>query len=414
MQQSHFSQGSAQQPPPGLSFVPSHQLSMHSGASQHSCGELPRQHSGVQIMPARQPRQHQSLDHNIDLQTAGSSGWDHDLDSFNPNAGVSVRHEGFGAQRAQQPAQPHYEVSSSGRSVQQAQHVVRPSFGQSSSGASAQHAQHTAVTGLCQRMDVGSQKPHPQPASTSQHSYGNDYSPSYSADGRTRQSGQHRAGGSSFRVTDRPQLGVPSQSKRRPYEPRKQPSHQQGDHALGSGHSRGYMQPPEHVQSSQVDGWDASTPQGYYQQPQTDSNPHDGYHHPSSTRDEVAGSSGAFGSAPHGHEHGGTSYDSNQGGSGFRLSQRHGSTGLAARTSSGKVLTVPRPSPSGAQGSYQRAEPRGPVGPPPPPPGSDHSAGAPLCMHGVWVCCMQYHHFTSSDMEWEAFINYVCLCLMTV
>lgn len=357
---------------------------MHSAASQHSSGELPRQHSGVQVLPARQPRQHQRLDHNIDLQTAGSSGWDHDLNSFNPTAGTSVQHKRFGAQHAQQPAQPRYEVSSSGRSAQHAQHVARPRFGQSSSGAAAQHAQHaqhTAVTGLFQRVDIGHEMPNPQPSSASQQGYGNDCSPSYSADDHTRQSGQHRAGGSSFRLTDRPQLGVPSQSKRRPYEPHKQPSRQQGDHGFGSGHSRDYMQPPVHVQSSQVDGWDASTPQGYYQQPQTDD-----YHHPPSNRGEVAGSSGAFGSAPHGDEHGGASYDSNQGGSGFGLSQRHGSTGLSARTSSGKVLTVPRPSPSGDLGSYQRANPHGPLGPPPPPPVSDHSPGAPLYMHRVWVC----------------------------
>lgn len=364
---------------------------MHSGASQHSSGELPRQHSGVQVLPARQPRQYQRLDHNIDLHTAGSSGWDHDLDSFNPNAGVSHQHEGFGAQHAQQPAQPRYEGSSGGRSAH-AQHAARPSFGQSSSGASAQHVQHTAVTGLFQRMDVSNQMPNSQHSSTSQRSYGNDYSPSYSADDHTRQSSQHRTGGSSFRLTDRPQLGVPPQPKRRPYEPHKQRPvpHQTGDHAFGSGHSRDYTQPPVHVQSSQVDGWDASTPQGYYQKPQIDSHPHDGCRHSSSTRDEVAGSRGAFGSAPHRDVHGGTSYDSNQDGSGFGLSQRHGSTGLSAMTSSGKVLTVPRPSPSRAQGSYQGADPHGPLGSPSPPPGSDHSPGAPLYMHGMWVCRGMY------------------------
>ena len=381
-QQPYSGQGSAQLPP-GLPFVQSQQLNMHSGAS-HSGGEVPRQHSGVQILPARQPRQHQSLDHNVGLQTAGSSGWDHDLSSFNPDAGTSAMHEDFASRHAQQPQ---FERPSSGASAQHAPHLARPSFGRSSSGSSAQHAQHASVTGLFQRMDVGSQMSHPQPSS-SQHGHGGDYSSSHLADGQSRQSGQYGAGSSSFRLTDKPQLGVPSQPRRRLYEPHKQPPSKlhAGDHSFGFGEARDHMQPPMHVQPSQEDGWDASTPQGYYQQSQSDLHSHSGFGHQPSSRNQVAGSTSAFGSAPADDEFGRASYSSSQDGHGFGLSQRHRSAGLAARTSSGKVLTVARPSYFGTQGSHQGVEANSLVEPQSgPPPGLDYSTGMSMHMHGFCV-----------------------------
>ena len=389
--QPYPSQGSSQQLPPGLPF--SHQPSMHSGASQHGSGELLRQHSGVQMFPARQPRQHQSLDPNVGLQTAGSSGWDHDLSSFNPNAGTSAMHEGVASQHAQQPAQAQFERSSSGASAQRAQQLARPSFGRSSSGTSAQRAQHTAVTGLFQRTDADSQMSHPQPSSSSQHGYGDDHSSSQFGNGRSRQSGQYGASSSSS-FTDRPQLGLPSQPKRRPYEPHRQPPSplQAGDHSFGFGQPRDHMQPAVHVQPSQEYGWDTSTPPGYYQQSQSqpqsqsDLHPHYGFGHQPSTRIQEAGSTSAFGSAPTEPQYRGASYSSSQDGHGFGLSQRRGTTGGAARTSSGKVLTVARPSYTGAQGSYQRAESQSPLEPQlGPPPGLDYSTGESLVMC-TWIC----------------------------
>ena len=373
-QQPYSSQGSTQQPysshdsaqelPPGLQFVRSQQPSKQSSASP----------SGVQVFPARHPRQHQGLDHNISLQTAGSNGWDHDLDRFNPDAGTLALDEGFGAQHAQQLAQPRFESSSSDLSAQRAQHLARPSFEHSSNGASAHHAQHTAVTGLFQRMDVSSQVSHPQYSSSSQLGYGNEYSSSHSVDGQLRQTSQHGAGSRSFRVTDRPQLGLQSQPKRRPYEPHKQPPSplHAGDQAFGFGQSRGNMQPPSHIH--------ASTSQGYHEQPQSVLYPQDGFHRESSTWDQEPESSSAYGSAPTGSEQGRAGYSSSQDGRGFGQSQRYGSTGLSGRTPSGKVLSVPRPSSSGDQGSYRRAGSHtSPVEPQlGPPPGLDHSTGTSL------------------------------------
>ena len=371
-QQPYSSHGSAQQLPPGLPFVPSQQPSWHSGVFQHGSEEFPRQHSGVQIFPAQQPRHHQSLDHNMGLQTAGSGGWDHDLSSFNPNAGTSATYEDFASQHPQQ--------------------LARPSFGRSSSGSSAQHAQHTAVTGLFQRMDVGSQMSHQQPSSSLQHGVGDDCFSSHLDDGQNRQSGQYGAGSSSFGLTNRPQLGPPSHPKRRPYEPHKQPpSPVQADQAFGFGHSRDHMQPQMHIQPSQEDGWDASTPQSYHQS-QSDLHPHIGFGHQPSTRDQVDGSFGVYGSVPTDDEYGRASYCSSQNEHGFGLSQRFRSTGLAARTSSGKVLTVPRSSFTGAQGSHQSVDVDSPIEPQPgPPPGLDYSSGASTYMRFVCVCLQCCH-----------------------
>ena len=390
-QQPYSSEGSAQLLPPGLPFVKGQQLSMHSGASQHGSGELTRQHSEVQIFPARQPRQHQSLNHNVGLQSAESNGWDHDLSSFNPNAGSSAMHEGFASQHAQQPeqqpAQPQFERSSNGVSAQRAQHLARPSFGCSSSGSSAQHVQHTTVTGLFQQMNVGSQMSHPQPSSSSQHGCSDDYPSHLECDEQSRHSSQYGAGSSSFTLTNRPQLGLPSQPKRRPYEPHKQPPSplQAGDRSFGFGHPRDHMQPAQHVQPSQKDGWDASTHQSGYHQSQADIYPHNGFGHQSSSRDQV-GSPSAFGTAPLDDEYGRASYRSSQDGHDLSLSQRHRSTGSAAGSSSGKVLTVPRPSFTEARSSHQSVEADSPIEPPPGLPADlDYSTGVSTHMHCLHV-----------------------------
>lgn len=398
--QAYSHEGSTQQqplgPPPGLPFGQRQQPSMHSSsASQHGSGELPVQYSRPHIVPARQPKQHPGVDHNISLQTAGSTGWAHDLNSFNPDAGTLPLGEGPGPQHAQRAAQrgPRRERradlqdSNGVVPAQRAQQPNGPSSDHASNSLSAQQGSH--LSGFLHRLDISDHTSHPQPSSSSH--YGNEYSSSRSADGHTKQSSQHLPGNSSVRLTDRPQLGLSSQPQHRPYEPHKQPPlhNHAASRPPGLGHPRDRMQPP--VQS-QTDGWDASTSQGYHEQPQSDLYARDGYHHQSSTWDHDTGSSSAYGDDANGSQQAQTSDGGGHNSLGFGQSQGHRSTGLFGRAPSGQVLTVPRPASFGTQGSFQGAGSHGPREPQiRPPPGLDNSGGEPihsqdcLCILGIAV-----------------------------
>lgn len=389
MQQPHFSEGSTQQqplgPPPGLPFGQRQQPSMHSSsASQHGngSGELPVQYSAPRIVPARQRKKHPGVDHNISLQTAGSNGWAHDLNSFNPDAGTLPLGEGPGTQHAQRAAQRGTRRERRA-DLQDSNGVVPAQRAQQPNGLSPDHAsnrlpaqQGSHVMGFFHRLNISDHIAHPQPSSSSH--YGDEYSSSRSADGHTGQSSQHLAGNSSVRLMNRPQLGLSSQPKHRPYEPPKQPPLH--DHAAsrppGLGQPRDHMQPP--VQS-QADGWDVPTSHGYHEQPQSDLYVHDGYHHQSSTWDHDTASSSVHGGDANGSQH---AQANNHGGHeslGFGQSQGHRSTSLFGRAPSGHVLMVPRPASFGTQGSFQGAGSHGPREPQiRPPPGLDSGAGEPI------------------------------------
>ena len=402
-QQPYASHGTSQQPylsqgrmqaqsnlPPGLAFIPSQQPSMQSSTPQHSSGEL--QHGRVQILPARQPRQHQSLDHNIGLQTAGSSGWDHNIDRFNPDAGTAALNGGgFASQHAQQPA---FEQLETGLS---AQHVHQPTCERSSSGSSAQHAQHAGMTGLFQRLNVASPVSQSYPSS-SQFGYQDGSSLLHSADKHSRQYGQHRAGSSGATLTDRPQLGVQTQPKQRRYEPHKQSQSpfESGVHSQGLAHSSGYMQsqayPRELDQHWQQDGrGNIASPEGYDGQPQADSYIDGGSHQSSGTWDAQA-SSGAYDNALTGSDQAVGAYSSSQDGIGH--AQIHGSTNVTARSSSGKVLRVLRPSSTAAKADSHRTISNSPhevahdgVAPPP----GLYNAAGEMHVHLLMVTCCQSH-----------------------
>ena len=408
-QQPYLNQGRMQAQsnlPPGLPFVSSQQPSMQSSTPQSSSAEL--QHGRVQILPARQPRQHQSLDHNVGLQTAGSSGWDHDIDRFNPDAGTAALNGGgFASQHPQQPARPVFEHLGTGLSTQR---THQPTFERSSSGSSAQHAQQSNITGFFQRLNVASSASPAYPSS-SQPGYHAASSPLHSDDSHSRQFGQYRAGSSSVTLTDKPQLGVQMQPKQRPYEPHKQSQSPFESGSQGSTHSSGYMQtqaqPRELNQHHHQDGWDTSSiSQGYHRQPQADSYLDNGRHQSSGTRDAHANSS-AYSNAPTGSDHAAGGYSSSLDGTGH--SQMYGSAHLPARSSSGRVLTVQRPSYTEAHTGSQRAVSGSPQAMAneeiAPPPGLYNAAGelkssCSLCLVAKAIYCVDTQYVAAFTVSY--------------
>ena len=321
----------------GLQRTPSN------GTSQQGSADL--RYGQVQVLAARQPRQHLSLNHNAGLETAGSSGWDHDLTRFNPVAGTEAANDGFDAQHAQQRAAFQREQFGGRMPAQHAQQPAEFRSEYPSSDMSAQYAQQPHVTHMLGRLRVADHvQPNSLPGSSSSH-------PQY-AHPNHLVNGQHSSR-SGVTLTDRPKLGFQPQQRQRhtPSEPYKQPEspafsrdgsqsqtshqHHQGFQSQVQPQSQfqgfsGYGAQPQissqgflrhEAQSQQVDSWDT---------------------HSSSTaaeeqwqiRDESQQSQNQI--------------------------PRQVSTGLFDRTSSGRVLTVPR-QPS-ARSQFNRARPDGAVG----------------------------------------------------
>ena len=387
-QQPHYSQGSIQQPhqSPGISqqpfsehgrvlhpshyltqppFVPSQQPSMQSSPSQHGSGEL--QSSRVQISPARQPGQHQVLDHDAGLHTAGSSGWDHDIHRFNPEAGTLTQDQEYEAQHAQREAQSGFGRSVNGQSAQRVYQPEDQVYERFSSGSSAQHAQQASMTGLFQRVSLGNHMPQCQPSSSLQHGYGPDSETSavHSAAEHSTQYSHPEAHRSGVTLTDRPQLGFQSQVKRRPYEHHRQPqspSHP-GDAPLGLGHMSGYMQvmhhPRDHSLHPQANDRDSpANPQGY-NGPHSNPSAFAGVgSHPTSATWDAHSNTGAYNSTSRGSDQG--LGDSGGSQNGTSQSEPLEDTTLPARSSSGRVLTVPRFSYTRSPANSEQTVPGGP------------------------------------------------------
>jgi len=345
----HASSEPPTRPPPGLEgrFVHSQQLGLQrtpsNSMSQQVSADL--RYGQVQVLAARQPRQNLSLDHNAGLETAGSSGWDHDLTTFNPAAGTEAANDGFDAQHAQQQAG--FQREQFGRRVP-AQHAQQPAGFRSeypSSDMSAQHAQQPHVNHMLGRLRVDDHvQPHSLPESSSSHQ---QY-----AHPNNLVNGQHSSR-SGVTLTDRPKLGLQPQQRQRhtPYEPHKQPespafsrdgSQGQNPHQHHQGFQRqvhpqsqshgfsGYGAQPQFpsqgfpghdAQSRQVDSWDPpSSSTAVEEQWQIRDEPQQ-------SQDQI---------------------------------QRQVSIGLFDRTHSGRVLTVPRQPPARSQ--FNRTRPDGAVG----------------------------------------------------
>ena len=345
----HASSEPPTRPPPGLEgrFVHSQQLGLQrtpsNSTSQQGGGEL--RYGQVQVLAARQPRQHLSLDHNACLETAGSSGWDHDLTRFNPAAGTEAANDGFDAQHAQQQAGFRSEQFGSRVLAQHAQQPATFRSGNPSSDMSAQHAQQPHVNHMLGRLRVDDHvQPNSLPGSSSSHQ---QY-----AHPNHLMNGQHSSR-SGVTLTDRPKLGFQPQQRQRhmPYEPHKQPGSpafsQDGSQGQNTHQHHQGFQSQVHPQS-QFQGFS-----GYGAQPQFpsqgflghDAGPQqvDSWNPPSSStaakeqwqiRDEPQQSQDQI--------------------------QRQVSTGMFDRTPSGRVLTVPRQPPARSQ--FNRARPDGAVG----------------------------------------------------
>ncbi len=346
----HTSSEPPTRPPPGLEgrFVHSQQLGLQrtpsSSTSQQGSADL--RYGQVQVLAARQPRQNLSLDHNAGLETAGSSGWDHDLTRFNPAAGTEAANDGFDAQCAQQRAG--FQREQFGSRVP-AQHTQQPAGFRSeypSSDMSAQHAQQPHVIHMLGRLRVDDHvQPNSLPGSSVPHQ---QYAhPNHLVNG------QHSSR-SGVTLTDSPKLGFQPQQRQRhtPYEPHKQPespafsqdgsqgqsSHQHhqgfesqvrpqsqfhnfsGDGAQPQFPSQGFL---GHAQSQQVDSWDSrSNSSAVEEQWQIRDEPQQ-------SQDQI---------------------------------QRQVSTGLFDRTHSGRVLHVTVPHQPPARSQFNRARPDGAVG----------------------------------------------------
>ena len=253
----HQQQGSAQQPYSlqsrghvGLEghFVQSQQPSMQSMGHDRS-DKL--QYGGVQILPAKQPRQHL----NAALDTVGSGGWDHNLHSFSPAAGTQAANRGFGSQHAQQqaaydafePQHAQQQAAYDAFEPQHAQQQVGARFAHSSAGMTAQHTQQTGITETLGQLQIhgpGDDRQGP-PYSLSQSNLTFE-APAIQHPDELAQGGQYRQprqSSSGVIYTDRPKFGLSSQPRQRPYEPHKQPQS-----PIYSGNFG---------QSQAVDGWDA-------------------------------------------------------------------------------------------------------------------------------------------------------------
>ena len=335
-------------PPPGLEgrFVHSQQLGLQrtpsNSMSQQSGAEL--RYGQVQVLAARQPRQNLSLDHNAGLETAGSSGWDHDLTRFNPVAGTEAANDGFDAQCAQQRAGFQREQFASRVPAQHAQQPAGFSFEYPSSDMSAQHAQQPHVTHMLGRLRVDDHvQPNSLPGSSAPHQ---QYAhPNHLV------SGQHSSR-SGVTLTDRPKLGFQPQQRQRhtPYEPHKQPESpafsRDGNQGQSSHQHHQGFQSQVHPQS-QFQGFS-----GYGAQPQISSQGFLRHEAQSQQVDswDPRSSSTAVEEQWQIRDEPQQSQDQIQG---------QVSTGLFDRTSSGRVLTVPRQPPARSQ--FNRARPDGAV-----------------------------------------------------
>ena len=345
----HASSEPPARPPPGLEgrFVHSQQLGLQrtpsNSTSQQGGAEL--RYGQVQVLAARQPRQHLSLDHNAGLETAGSSGWDHDLSRFNPVAGTEAANYGFDAQHAQQQAG--FQSKQIGNRVP-APHAQQPTAFRSeypSSDMSAQHAQQPHVDHMLGRLRVDDHvQQNSLPGSSSSHQqYAHPSHPT---------NGQHSSRGG-VTLTDRPKLGFQPQQRQRhtPYEPHKQPesptfsldgSQGQSSHQ----HHQGF-QSQVHPQS-QFHGFS-----GYGAQPQFPSQSFVGNDAGSWQVDSWDTPASSTVADEQWQIRGEPQQSQDQ-------IQRQVNTGMFDRTPSGRVLTVPRQ--PQARSQFQRARPDGAVG----------------------------------------------------
>ena len=345
----HASSEPPTRPPAGLEgrFVHSQQLGLQrtpsSSTSQQGGTEL--RYGQVQVLAARQPRQHLSLNRNAGLETAGSSGWDHDLIRFNPAAGTEAGNDGFDAQHAQQ--RPGFRSKQFGGRVP-AQHAQQPAGSRSeypSSDMSAQHAQQPHVNHMLGRLCVDDHvHPNSLPGSSSSHQ---QY-----AHPNHLMSGQHSSR-SGVTLTDRPKLGLQPQQRQRhtPYEPHKQPESpafsQDGSQGLNSHQHHQGFQSQVHPQSH------SHGLSGYGAQPQFPSQGFLG--HDAGSQQVDCGDTPS--SLTPGDEQWHIRDEPQQ--SQDQI-QRQVSTGMFDRTPSGRVLTVPRQPP--ARSEFTRARPDGAVG----------------------------------------------------
>ena len=332
-------------PPPGLEgrFVHSQQLGLQhtssSSTSQQGGAEL--RYGQVQVLAARQPRQHLSLDHNAGLETAGSSGWDHDLNRFNPAAGTEAANDGFDAQHAQQQAGFQSEQFGSRALAQHAQQPAAFRSGNPSSDMSAQHAQQPHVHHMLDRLQLDD---HEQPNSLP----GSSSSRQQYAHPNHLVNGPHNSR-SGVILTDRPKLGLQPQQRQReaPHEPHKQlesPAFSQdgGQGQTSHQHHQGF-----HCQvhpQSQFNGFS-----GYAAQPQIPSQGflgHDAGSQQVDSKDTPSSSTPVDGQWQVRDE---PQQSQDQ-------TQRQVSTGIFDRTPLGRVLTVPRQPPARSQFNRDRPD----------------------------------------------------------
>ena len=345
----HASSEPPTRPPPGLEgrFVHSQQLGLQrvpsNSTSQQGSTEL--RYGQVQVLAARQPRQHQTLDHNAGFETAGSSSWDHVLSRFNPAAGTEAANNEFDAQHAQQRAGFRSEQFGSRVPAKYAQQPAGSRSEYPSSDVSAQHAQQPHVSHMLGLLRVDDHvQPNSLPGLSSSHQ---QYSPP-----NHLVNGQYSSR-SGVTLTDRPKLGLQPQSRQRhtPYEPHKQPESpacsQDGSLGQNPHHQHQGFQSHVHPQS-QFQGLS-----GYGAQPQF---PSQGFLGDDAQSQQVDSWDPPSSSTPADEQwqiRDGPQQSHDQ-------IQRQVSIGMFDRTPSGRVLTVPRQPPARPQ--FHTARPDRAVG----------------------------------------------------
>lgn len=357
-------------PPPGLQghFVRTHQLGLQGApGSTSQQGSTEMRYGEVQVLGARQPKQHLRLDHDAGLQTAGSSGWEHDLSRFNPDAGTEAAQHGTEAQHAQQQAGFRFGQLGSSTPAQHAQQPAALYLGHSSSGMSAQHAQQPGIN-----QTLGSLRIDDQTHSPSEAMHGMATSSQQYSAGDHHDNGHYGSAdnGSGVVYTDKPQLGSHSQHRQiqRPYEPHKQPASllypQDASQSPGSRQSPfhdplGFLRNSQGSQSQpqglphQAHG-PQSQPQGFQNQSQSQSQGFSRDH----AQPQLDGWDAPSSSLANDEQW----QVRNEHPQGQAETHRQGSIGMPDRTPSGRVLTVPRQAPGRSQLNRPKSDRVGAVG----------------------------------------------------